>query len=332
MLSSVRMQQERLYLEPNSLVTQQCPRCCYVSGLAGLKGSCPWMTILEWQTGPTLEPASPGGREGVSTPYCQGRISSHMLGRWQRSVSISVSHALGICFPGLTVTELTFIPFLHLFYHWFPFTSPLSSSPHMPIKPLINNLYSFQKLSPFWIICCTQISFPKILKYHGETAMPADLTRISTLDWFPASEGWRWIQFICQTYPLSCTGHMKPGWRETSLPSLSAGHCLVHHTCLSGELSSFFNAVLAVASWAWQGRGCEMGAQPQRSLQGQPKLRARCSVPYKMLVWGQPACWELQLLGTREVAMLRPTSVTHYSFRVHLRKFEGFRIARKASL
>lgn len=68
MLSSVCMQTEQLYLEPNSLVTQQWPRCCYVLGLAGLKESCPWMTILERQTGPTLEPASSGGREGVSTP------------------------------------------------------------------------------------------------------------------------------------------------------------------------------------------------------------------------------------------------------------------------
>lgn len=170
----------------------------------------------------------------------------------------------------------------------------------MATNPHINNLYSFQKQfeSP-QIMCYTQIAFPKILnKYHGQTDMPWQQILLTFWPWVEfqllmAGDGFSSV-VIC--IPLSCSGHMKPGWWETSLARLSATHCLAHCTRLSGELSSFFNAILPVASSEWQGESCEMDVQPQRSVRGQPELRARSHAPYGMLVSGQSVCWEQQFV------------------------------------
>jgi len=97
---------------------------------------------------------------------------------------------------------------------------------------------------------------------------------------------WPWVEFqplmvgdgfssVVIRIPSSCSGHMKPGWRETSLPGLSAADCLAHHTCLSGELSSFFNADLPAASSECQGGSCRMDVQPRRAVRGQLERPAK---------------------------------------------------------
>lgn len=121
---------------------------------------------------------------------------------------------------------------------------------------------------------------------------------------------WPWVEFqllmagdgfssvvICT--PLSSWGHMKPDWQETSLPSLSAAHSLAHHTCLSGELSCFFNAVLPVASSEWQAGTCEMDVQPWIS------ARVHSALPHCMRGWAQGSlCAEDSSSEPHNMAML----------------------------
>lgn len=109
--------------------------------------------------------------------------------------------------------------------------------------------------------------------------------------------------------PLSCSGHMKPGWWEASLPSCPAAHCLAHCTCLSGELSSFFNAFLPAASSVWQGGSCAMDVQSQRSV-SEGTARATGVLPNTLRNAGLGAarvqCWA-QPLRCHTLLLLSPS-------------------------
>lgn len=134
--------------------------------------------------------------------------------------------------------------------------------------------------------------------------------------------------------PLGCSGHMKPGWWETALASLSAAYGLAHHTSLPGELSSFFNTVLPVASLEWQWGSSEMAVQSQRSVRGQPELQARFHAPYEMLVLRLRAFYaeNSNSYPHEGNAGLNPCTVTHHLFWLHARTHEGFSTIRKDSL
>lgn len=229
------------------------------------------------------------GRERVSTPNCSSQVLS---GEEFPCTCLEGGRHL---FPFLPCPCYVFQSSMHthcpllasLLSLIYPHLLAFSQPPHA-YQASVYIICILFKSSPICIICCTQISFPKIPnKYHGQTDRPVDLARISTLGMFPASAAsWRWIRFSCHTYPLEL---FKSYETRLARNFLTQPFCFLllgtsHMPFSRAQLS--FSSVLAeapsVARQTQQG-GCSSTETPA----GQPEFQSCCFMPCKALGVGQ---------------------------------------------